>query len=90
MTGVADKLGLGKRKMDSISFHAMATAIQANVTQQRGINRHFNDWAGHTMFETEKALKDRIIDNVIKPTTGVFEYAKDTATKYSQPRKRVN
>jgi hypothetical protein len=43
MTGVADKLGLGKIKMDSISFHAMETAIHANVTQQRGIKRHFND-----------------------------------------------
>jgi hypothetical protein len=89
MTGVADKLGLGKRKMDSISFHAMATAIHANVTQRGGIKIHFNDWAGHRIFETDKALKDRIIENVIKPTTGVFEYAKDTPAKYSQPRECV-
>jgi hypothetical protein len=67
----------------------MATAIHANVTQQRGITRHFNDWAGRSMFETYKALKDRIIENVINPTTGVFEYAKDTTTNYSQPRERV-
>jgi hypothetical protein len=80
MTGVADKRGLGKRKMDSISSHAMATAIHGNVTQQRGIKRHFNDWEGRSMFETYKALKDRIIENVIKPTTGVFEYPKDTTT----------
>jgi hypothetical protein len=89
MTRVADKLGLGKRKMDSISFHSMATAIHMNVTEQRGIKRHFNDWTGRRMFETDKALKDRIIENVIKPTTGFFEYAKDTI-KYSQPRERVN
>jgi hypothetical protein len=67
----------------------VATAINANVTQQRGIKRHFNDWKGHRMFETENALKDRIIENVIKPATRVFEYAKDTPAKYSQPRKRV-
>jgi hypothetical protein len=73
MTGVAGKLKLGKRKMYSISFHAMATAIHANVTQQRGIKRQFNDWAGCRMFETDKALKDCIIENVIKPTTGVFK-----------------
>jgi hypothetical protein len=89
MAGVADKLGLGKRKMDSISFHAMATAIHANVTQQRGIKRQFNDWAGCRMFETNKALKDRINENVIKPTTVVFEYANDTTAKYSQPRECV-
>jgi hypothetical protein len=41
------------------------------------------------MFEIEKALKDRIIENVINPTTGVFEYAKDTTTKCSQPREHV-
>jgi hypothetical protein len=57
MTGVAYTLGFGKRKMDSISFHEMATAIDADVRQQRGINRHFNDWAGHIIFETDKALK---------------------------------
>jgi hypothetical protein len=61
MTGVTDKLGLGKRKIDSVSFHAMATAIHANVTQHRVIKRHFNDWEGHSMFEKYKALKDRII-----------------------------
>jgi hypothetical protein len=50
MTGVADKIGLGQIKMDYISFHAMATAIHVNVTQRRGIKRHFNDWAGRIMF----------------------------------------
>jgi hypothetical protein len=88
-TGLADKLGLGKRKIDSVSFHAMATAIHANVTPHRGIKRHFNDWAGRSIFETSKALKDRIIENAIKPTTEVFEYAEDKTTKYFQPRERV-
>jgi hypothetical protein len=75
--------------MDSFSFHAMATAIHANMTQQYGIKRQCNDWTGRRIFETEKALKDRIIENMIGPITGVFEYAKDTTTKCSQPREHV-
>jgi hypothetical protein len=75
--------------MDYVLFHAMATAIHANMTQQRGIKRQFNDWAGRSMFEIDKALKDRIIENVTKPTTGVFECANDITTTYSHPRERV-
>jgi hypothetical protein len=43
--------------MNVVSFQAIVTAINANVSQQRGSKRHITVLFGRPMFEADKALK---------------------------------
>jgi hypothetical protein len=67
-----------------VSFHIMAISIHFNVTHQRGMNQHYNQWSGRNMYDANKELKARIIDNVARPMTGLCEYRKYRTRKYAQ------
>jgi hypothetical protein len=63
-------------KISAVNFHAMSTAIHANVSQQGGIKRHINDFFGRSMFEVDKDLKANVAKKVVEPVTGTMGYIK--------------
>jgi hypothetical protein len=60
--------------MDAVSFHAMATAVNAHITQPRGIKHHITAFFGRPMFEADKGPMASVHSTVEKTTYGKFEF----------------
>jgi hypothetical protein len=77
--------------MPAVAFHAMYTAINANVSQQCGIKRHMNDFFGWRMFDIYKDLKVKVAKKVVESVHGTLDYIKPVSTEqaYSQEPEKI-
>jgi hypothetical protein len=83
MSVVAETISFGlSKKVSNADFHAMYTAINANMSQQHGIKHHMNDFCDRRMFEIDTDLEAKVAKKVVESVQGILDYVKPVSTEH--------